>query len=79
MKQPSDSPPPPQPPAPPPAFEPVPLRYRRDGWTSERQRAFIAALACTRCVLAACRLVALSPEAAYKLARRPDAASFRAA
>jgi hypothetical protein len=74
MRPAPDSPSPPLP-----AFEPVRLRYRRDGWTPDRQRAFIAALACTRCVLSACRLVGISPEAAYKLYRRPDAASFRAA
>jgi hypothetical protein len=69
----------PHPDSPPPAFEPVALRYRRDGWTPERQRAFIAALAATGCVLAACRLVGISPEAAYRLCRRADAAGFRAA
>jgi len=26
-------------------FEPVPRKYRYDGWTAERRRAFIAALA----------------------------------
>ena len=28
-----------------PDFIPVPVRYRRDGWTSERQRLYVAALA----------------------------------
>jgi hypothetical protein len=60
-------------------FTPVRLRYRRDGWTPPRQRAFIAALAESRCVLEACRRVGKSPEAAYKLYRRPDAAGLRAA
>jgi hypothetical protein len=32
-----------------PDFAPVPLRYRHDGWTPERQRGFIEALAATRC------------------------------
>ena len=30
-----------------PAFEPVPRKFRHDGWTRERQKAFIAALADT--------------------------------
>jgi len=60
-------------------FEAVPVRFRRDGWTPARQRAFIAALAGCRCVLEACRRVGKSPEAAYRLYRRADAASFRAA
>jgi hypothetical protein len=61
------------------AFDLVPVRRRRDGWTPERQFAFIAALALCRCVLEACRRVGMSAEAAYKLARRPDAQSFREA
>lgn len=61
------------------AFEPVLLRARRGGWSPGRQRAFIAALAETRCVRAACRRVAVAPESAYRLARRPDAAGFRRA
>jgi hypothetical protein len=60
-------------------FEPVPLRYRRDGWTPARQAAFIAALRRTGCVLAACREVKVSAAAAYKLFRHPAAASFRRA
>lgn len=60
-------------------FEPVPLRYRRDGWTPARQAAFIAALRRTRCILAACREVGVSAAAAYKLYRHPAAASFRCA
>lgn len=60
-------------------FEPVRLRRRRDGWTPERQRAFVAALRETKCVLEACRRVGKSPEAAYRLYRHPAAASFRVA
>jgi len=63
----------------PPPFDPVPVRARKDGWTPRRQREFIAELAATRCVLEACRRVGLSSESAYKLARRADAAGFRAA
>lgn len=62
-----------------PDFEPAPLRYRRDGWTPERQVAFIRALAECGCVRDACRRVGMSPESAYELARRPDAQSFRVA
>lgn len=60
-------------------FSPVPVRYRRDGWTPQRQRAFIATLAGSGCVAGACCHVGKSAEAAYRLARRPDAAAFRAA
>jgi hypothetical protein len=60
-------------------FTPVSVRARRDGWTAERQAAFIAVLREGRCVLAACRRVGKSSESAYKLYRRPSAASFRRA
>jgi hypothetical protein len=62
-----------------PDFDPVPLRYRRDGWTPARQVAFIRALAECGCVRDACKRVGMSPESAYELARRPDAQSFRVA
>jgi hypothetical protein len=61
------------------SFTPAPVRYRKDGWTPQRQRAFILGLAETGAVLAACRRVGKSAEAAYRLSRRPDAAAFRAA
>ena len=38
-------------------FDPVPLRYRRDGWTPDKQELFIRALAETCCVEDACRRV----------------------
>jgi hypothetical protein len=60
-------------------FTPVRLRYRRDGWTPERQLAFILALSACRCVLEACRRVGVSSESAYRLYRRPGAESFRGA
>lgn len=60
-------------------FEPVPLRYRRDGWTPARQAAFIAALRCSRCPRQACRHVDLSLASAYRLYKRAGAASFRRA
>ena len=63
-----------------PAFEPVPLkRQRHDGWTPERQRAFIGALADTGSVSRAARYVNMSQEGVYYLRRRPGAESFRRA
>jgi hypothetical protein len=66
------------PPQPPP-FTPVPVRARRDGWTPERQRRFIAALAETRSAGRAARAVGMSREGAYQLRGRPGAESFVAA
>jgi len=67
-------------PGPPLDFEPVPRKCaRHDGWTVERQRWFIAALADTGCVAIAARMVNMSPEGAYQLRRRPGAESFRRA
>jgi hypothetical protein len=61
-------------------FTPVPTgRNRHDGWTPERQRAFIDALARTGIVNTAVRFVGKSPASAYKLRQRPDAESFAAA
>ncbi|WP_338446181.1 hypothetical protein V5F89_13680 [Pelagerythrobacter marensis] len=63
-----------------PAFTPVPRKCRRhDGWTDERQRAFIEALADTGSVEAACRAVNMSTVGAYHLRRQPGADSFRKA
>jgi hypothetical protein len=60
-----------------PAFTPVPLsRSRRDGWTAERQRAFIAALAERGVVGAAARSVGMGATSAYNLRRRAGAESF---
>lgn len=63
-----------------PAFTPVPLaRARHDGWTAERQRAFIAALAETGVVATAAKAVGMGVTSAYNLRRRPHAESFAAA
>ncbi len=62
-----------------PAFAPVQLRYRHDGLTPARQVALIQALAACGCVREACARVGISPEAVYRLRRRPDAQSFRLA
>ena len=61
------------------AFTPVPVRPRRDGWTAERQRCFIRAVAETGCVVTAAREAGMSPRSAYRLAARPDAGAFAAA
>lgn len=62
------------------AFAPVPrLRDRHDGWTPERQRAFVAALADCGSVRTAANMVNMSSESAYALRRHPAAAGFRAA
>ena len=62
-----------------PAFHPVPLAPRADGWTVERQAQFIAALALTRSVAKACRMVSMGRESAYRLRKREGAAGFAAA
>lgn len=60
-----------------PDFTPVPLtRHRHDGWTPERQRGFIAALAESGVVARAARSVGMSGASAYNLRRRPGAESF---
>lgn len=63
----------------PPAFEPVPVRPRRDGWNAERQCAFIDALAESGCVEEACKRVGMGVSSAYALRARMDAIAFRAA
>ena len=60
-------------------FSPVPVVQRPDGWTVEKQVAFIEALAETACVATAAARVGMSREGAYRLRARGDAAAFRAA
>jgi len=60
-------------------FAPAPARFRHDGWTAERQRAFIAALSEYGCVSDACQAVGINARSAYKLRRRPGAEAFDAA
>ncbi|MFL0671690.1 MAG: hypothetical protein ACJLS3_09815 [Erythrobacter sp.] len=63
-----------------PRFTPVPRQCERhDGWTPQRQIAFIEALADTGSVDAACKAVNMSTVGAYHLRRQPGADSFRAA
>ena len=58
-------------------FTPVAVSTRHDGWTAERQIAFIEALAESACVEHACRAVGMSDSAAYKLRRSPRGEAFR--
>lgn len=58
-------------PAPTIAFEPAKLRRRYDGWTAEKQIRFVEALAATKCVDEACRIVGMSDTSAYTLRNRP--------
>lgn len=64
---------------PPPDFTPVPRKYRHDGWTPERQRAFIGALADTGSVTTAAGMVNMAQTNCYALRRAPGAESFRRA
>jgi hypothetical protein len=60
-------------------FEPVALRARSDGWTPERQRAFIEELADCGIVREAAGRVGMTEQSATRLRRRADAAGFSAA
>lgn len=57
-------------------FTPVPITARHDGWTADRQRAFIAVLASHGGVAAAARAMGMTPQTARRLRTRPDAESF---
>ncbi|NJM50665.1 MAG: hypothetical protein HC843_07150 [Sphingomonadales bacterium] len=61
------------------AFDPVPVKTRHDGWSAQRQVAFIEALSQSGCVEEACRAVGMSQTSAYKLRGRCDARAFRIA
>ena len=60
-------------------FKPAGVRYRHDGWTAERQRTFIAALAETGCVSEACGEVGITARSAYRLREHSAGAAFRSA
>ncbi|MHA4835071.1 hypothetical protein [Sphingopyxis sp. MSC1_008] len=62
-----------------PDFTPVPRKYRHDGWTPERQKAFIAALADTGSVSRAAAMVNMAQTNCYTLRRAAGAESFRRA
>ncbi len=65
--------------APIPDFTPVPRKYRHDGWTPERQKAFIEALADCGSVTRAAGMVNMAQANCYTLRRAPGAEAFRAA
>ena len=58
---------------------PVARRPRVGGWTAEKQRAFIAALASTASVTKAALAVNMSVQSCYDLRHAPNAQSFEAA
>lgn len=66
-------------PDPPLDFTPIPLRPRHDGWSPDKQVAFIEALAECGCVDEACKRVGMGRASAYALRARPDAIAFRLA
>ena len=58
-------------------FTPVPrLRRRRNGWTPDAQRAFIAALEQCGCVARSARAAGMTPRSAYRLLESDGAESF---
>jgi 3-hydroxyacyl-CoA dehydrogenase len=57
-------------------FEPVPLRYRTDGWTPAKQREFVEALRDTGVIRHALAKVGLSEQGLGRLRRRPEARAF---
>lgn len=58
------------------AFEPVPLRYREDGLTPEKQRAYVEALADCGIAREAAARIGVSEQAINRVRRRADARSF---
>lgn len=58
------------------AFTPATLRERHNGWSAERQRDFIEALADSGCVAQASRVVGVSTKSAYRLRRHPKGKDF---
>jgi len=57
----------------------TPQSYRRDGWTPQRQLAFLDALARTHCIAKAARAAGMSRESAYRLRARDPNGLFAAA
>ena len=55
---------------------PVLKKRRKDGWSPDRQRAFIEALADTGSVATAAQRVGMSESSAYRLRRSPGAEAF---
>lgn len=61
------------------AFDPVPVKPRRDGWTVERQAGFIIRLALSGSVAASAQAVGMTGRSAYDLREKAGAESFAAA
>lgn len=57
-------------------FDPVSTRHRIDGWTPEKQREYVEALADTGLSRHAAALVGMTEQSAARLRRRADARSF---
>ena len=60
-------------------FEAVPRRFRRDGWTAERQRAFVDLIAAGFRPGRAAARIGMRRQGAYELRERAGGASFAAA
>lgn len=60
-------------------YTPVTLAPRRNGWTADRQRAFLCALAETGSVSVACKAAGITARSAYRLRADPRGAPFAAA
>ena len=58
------------------AFDPAQPSPRTDGWTPDRQRRFVEALAEHGSVKTACRMVGMGRSSAYALRRRRDGEAF---
>ena len=58
------------------AFTPVKVRPRHDGWSPERQRAFIIRLALCGCVSLSAAAVGKTKKSVYDLRKRADSESF---
>jgi hypothetical protein len=61
------------------AFDPVPVRSRRDGWTPLRQYSFILALARGHTAGRAARMLGMNRKTAYELRAKPGGGGFAAA
>ena len=58
-------------------YTPVTLqRTRHDGWTADRQRSFLTALAETGCISVACEQAGISARSAYRLRQHPSGQPF---
>lgn len=60
-------------------YKPVPLAQRSNGWTADRQRIFLSALAETGSISAACQSAGITARSAYRLRADPRGAAFAAA